>query len=116
METSPSPGLRKRDISQKQEASPLKIFALAAGTLWQREIIRFFRQPGRIIGSIATPLMFWIFIGSGIGSSFRPTGNEGEIAVNYLQYFFPGILLLIVMFSTIFSSYSLIEDRNNGFL
>ncbi len=89
-------------------------FFLSAATLWQRELVRFFRQPSRIIGALGTPLLFWVLIGSGLGSSFRPAGSETD--VHYLQYFFPGTLLLIVMFTSIFSSFSLIEDRKEGFL
>jgi ABC-2 type transport system permease protein len=36
--------------------------------------------------------------------------------VNYLQYFFPGTLALIVLFTAIFSTISVIEDRREGFL
>lgn len=83
---------------------------LSALTLWQREIIRFYRQRSRVIGAIGSPLVFWLLIGSGIGTSFK----SGD--VTYLQYFFPGSLLLIVLFTSIFSTISLIEDRKEGFL
>lgn len=91
-------------------------FILPAATLWQRELVRFVRQPSRIIGALGTPLLFWILIGSGLGSSFRPAETAAGVDVHYLQYFFPGTLLLIVMFTSIFSSFSLIEDRKEGFL
>jgi ABC-2 type transport system permease protein len=35
---------------------------------------------------------------------------------NYLQYFFPGTVTLIVLFTAIFSTISVIEDRHEGFL
>lgn len=91
-------------------------FLLPAATLWQRELVRFFRQPSRVIGALGTPLLFWVLIGSGLGSSFRPADATPGSEVHYLQYFFPGTLLLIVMFTSIFSSFSLIEDRKEGFL
>lgn len=91
-------------------------FILPAATLWQREIVRFVRQPSRVIGALGTPLLFWILIGSGLGSSFRPADSVAGTDAHYLQYFFPGTLLLIVMFTSIFSSFSLIEDRKEGFL
>lgn len=91
-------------------------FLLPAITLWQRELIRFFRQPSRIIGAFGTPLLFWILIGSGLGTSFSPAETTPDSSAHYLQYFFPGTLLLIVMFTSIFSSFSLIEDRREGFL
>lgn len=83
--------------------------------LWQREVIRFYRQPSRIIGALGSPLVFWLLIGSGIGTSFQ-TDVGGGHAVAYLEYFFPGTLLMILLFTAIFSTFSLIEDRKEGFL
>ena len=78
-----------------------------------REIIRFCRQGSRVFGAIATPLMLWVAFGSGFGSSFKTAiGSQG----GYLEYFFPGMLSMLMMFTAIFSLISLIEDRNNGFL
>src|SRR5262252_4824941 len=86
---------------------------LPAFTLWWREIVRFYRQPTRVVGVILSPLLFWILIGAGFGSSLqtRATGQE-----NYLNYFFPGALIMIVLFTSIFTMMSVIEDRNKGFL
>jgi ABC-2 type transport system permease protein len=78
--------------------------------LW-REIVRFYRQPSRVVGVIASPVLFWIVIGSGFGSSLRAAGNQ-----NYLDYFFPGALIMIVLFTSIFTMMSVIEDRREGFL
>ncbi|MBI2677388.1 MAG: ABC transporter permease [Candidatus Koribacter versatilis] len=86
---------------------------LAAATLWWREIVRFYRQRSRVVGVIASPLLFWIVIGSGFGSSFRTTSGGGE---HYLEYFFPGALIMIVLFTSIFAMMSVIEDRKEGFL
>jgi ABC-2 type transport system permease protein len=86
-------------------------------TLWQREIVRFYRQRSRVVGAILPPLIFWFLIGSGLGGSFRH-GSEnlssdfsGAGGVNYLQYFFPGTIVMIVLFTSIFSTISIIEDR-----
>ena len=85
-----------------------------AYALWMREIIRFVRQRSRMIGVIGSPILFWFFIGSGLGTSFRSGAIPG--GTNYLEYFFPGTLLLIMLFTAIFSTISIIEDRNAGFL
>ena len=77
-------------------------------------MVRFYRQRSRIIGVVGSPLLFWFFIGSGLGSSFRHPSSEG--GMNYLEYFFPGTLVLIVLFTSIFSTISIIEDRQAGFL
>ena len=87
---------------------------LPAFTLWWREIVRFYRQKTRVVGVLASPLVFWIVIGSGFGTSFRSGGGPGQ--QNYLDYFYPGALIMIVLFTSIFAMMSLIEDRKEGFL
>jgi ABC-2 type transport system permease protein len=87
---------------------------LPAFTLWWREIVRFYRQKARVVGVIASPLLFWIVIGSGFGTSFRSGGSAGQ--QHYLNYFYPGTLVMIVLFTAIFTMMSVIEDRNEGFL
>ncbi|WP_130472732.1 ABC transporter permease [Candidatus Magnetaquicoccus inordinatus] len=78
-----------------------------------RELVRFFRQPHRVVGSLAQPLLFWLFLGSGFSASFRPPGLSG---MSYLEYFYPGILLMLLLFSGIFSTITIIEDRSQGLL
>jgi ABC-2 type transport system permease protein len=87
---------------------------LPAFTLWWREIVRFYRQRSRVIGVIASPLLFWLVIGSGFGTSFRAGNAPGQ--QHYLDYFYPGALIMIVLFTSIFAMMSLIEDRKEGFL
>ena len=87
---------------------------LPAFTLWWREIVRFYRQKTRVVGVLASPLVFWVVIGSGFGTSFRSGGGQGQ--QNYLDYFYPGALIMIVLFTSIFAMMSLIEDRKEGFL
>ena len=41
-------------------------FALPTLSLAHREIIRFLRQRSRVIGALATPILIWIFLGSGM--------------------------------------------------
>jgi len=85
---------------------------LPAFTLWWREVVRFYRQRTRVVGVIASPVLFWLVIGSGFGTSFRSgAGNQ-----HYLDYFYPGALIMIVLFTSIFTMMSVIEDRKEGFL
>lgn len=76
-------------------------FLLPVWSLLLREILRFVRQRGRVVGALGTPLLFWMVLGSGFGD---------------MTAFFPGALLMVVLFTAIFSSISIIEDRNEGFL
>jgi ABC-2 type transport system permease protein len=87
---------------------------LPAFTLWWREVVRFYRQRARVVGVILSPLLFWVVLGSGFGTSFRSGQGAGQ--QHYLDYFYPGTLVMIVLFTAIFTMMSVIEDRNEGFL
>ena len=87
---------------------------LPALSLTHRELIRFLRQRHRIIGALATPIVFWLLIGGGMGRSFSSPGLPDSS--NYIQFFFPGTILMILLFTAIFSTISIIEDRREGFL
>jgi ABC-2 type transport system permease protein len=86
-----------------------------AYSLWLREIVRFYRQKARVVGVIASPLLFWVVLGSGFAHTFS-TGHGAASSEHYLGYFFPGAVAMIVLFTAIFSMMSLIQDRNEGFL
>jgi daunorubicin resistance ABC transporter membrane protein len=79
-----------------------------------RDLRRFFRQPSRVVGSLAQPLILWLVLGAGLSGSFRPGAAGGD--VGYLQYFYPGIVVLTMLFTAIFSTISVIDDRHHGFL
>lgn len=102
----------------------------AVGAIWKREVKRFFRQRNRVIGAVATPVVFWLLLGLGLNETLRitPGGAEGAGAtagaeaaasgggIGYLEFFFPGMVVLMVLFTAIFSTISIIEDRKEGFL
>ncbi len=81
-------------------------------TLAKRELVRFFRQRTRIIGALGQPVVFWVLFGAGLRGTTGPQWSEG----GYQAYFFPGIAVLVVLFTAIFSTISIIEDRREGFL
>ncbi len=100
------------------EANPTlntEAFWLPVWTLSKRELIRFFRQRTRIIGALGQPVIFWILFGSGMRSSFQPP-DWGPQELSYQEYFYPGVAVMIVLFTAIFSTISIIEDRREGFL
>ena len=83
----------------------------AVFALWHREIVRFVRDRSRLSGSLLQPIIFWLlFSGALQGSSFKPGG------LDYGQYFFVGTLAMIALFTAIFSTITVIEDRKEGFL
>src|SRR3954447_6404529 len=83
-------------------------------SLAKRELVRFLRQRHRVIGALATPIVFWLLIGGGMGRSFKVEGLPG--GGDYLRFFFPGTIVMILLFTAIFSTISVIEDRREGFL
>jgi len=85
----------------------------AVRMLWAREIVRFLRQRSRVVGAFVQPLVFWLLLGGGLSASFRPGGVTGP---SYLQYFYPGVLAMVLLFTAIFATIAVVEDRRSGFL
>ncbi len=83
----------------------------AAWMLARREWIRFFRQRNRVTAAVLQPLLFWLLFGTGLSGSFASAGGE-----NFMQFFLPGTVALIVLFTAIFATISVIEDRREGFM
>jgi ABC-2 type transport system permease protein len=81
--------------------------------LFLRDLMRFLRQPSRIVGALGQPLIFWIVLGSGMASTFRMPGAD---KLGYMEFFFPGVIVMVVLFASIFATVSVIEDRSAGFL
>ena len=74
-------------------------------TLAQRELVRFFRQRNRVFGALGQPIIFWLLFSAGLS----------ENRLDY-AHFFPGTLVMILLFTAIFATISIIEDRREGFL
>lgn len=83
----------------------------AAWMLARREWTRFFRQRNRVTAAVLQPLLFWLLFGTGLSGSFASAGGE-----NFMQFFLPGTVALIVLFTAIFATISVIEDRREGFM
>ncbi len=87
---------------------------LPIATIWWREIVRFYRQRSRLFSAIAQPIVFWLLIGSGLRASFQPAGAAD--GPDYIAYFYPGIVVLVLLFTSIFATISVVNDRREGFL
>ncbi|GIW72364.1 MAG: hypothetical protein KatS3mg102_1906 [Planctomycetota bacterium] len=79
-----------------------------------RELRRFARQRGRVVGALGTPLLFWALLGTGFGQHFRVPELAG--GHDYLSYFFPGMVVMVVLFTAIFGAIAVIQDRLAGLL
>lgn len=89
---------------------PTSLRVIAA--LWRRDMIHLMRERSRWVGVIVQPLIFWALIGVGMRGALARFGGDGD----YLAYFFPGIVAMIVLFTAVFATMSVIEDRQRGFL
>lgn len=76
-----------------------------------REWTRFFRQRHRVMGAVGQPILFWLLFGTGMHGAFR-----SEAGGDFMSYYLPGTMALIVLFTAIFATISIIEDRREGFL
>ena len=76
-----------------------------------REFKRFFRQRLRLLVTIARPLL-WLFI---VGAGFGSLVDSGEPGT-YLRFILPGIVGMTILFSSVFSTISVVWDREFGFL
>ena len=64
----------------------------AVRVLWWRDVVRFLRQRSRLTGALLQPVILWVVISAGLRSTFTfPGMNE----LDYLEYFFPGVLVMI---------------------
>ncbi len=79
--------------------------------MWLRQLKKYFRSKSRIVGSLGQPLLFLLAFGFGFGAIFKKAG-----AGNYIQFLAPGIIVMSVLFTAIFSGIDLIWDRQFGFL
>lgn len=95
------------------EAASLRRELKGAYTIWYRDVLRFVRDRARVVASLAQPLLFLFVLGYGLGSSI-PGLAAG--AVSFVQFVFPGILGMTVLFTAIFSAISIVWDREFGFL
>jgi ABC-2 type transport system permease protein len=82
-------------------------------TIWLREAIAFSREKGRVVGMVGQPLLYLLILGKGITAGMRlnVAGN-----VDYIQFLYPGVIAMSVLFTSVFSAISIIWDREFGFL
>ncbi len=76
-----------------------------------REFKKFVRERSRLVSAIARPLVWLFLVGAGMSRLVAPV--EG---VSYIQFIFPGILGMTILFSSMFSSISIIWDKEFGFM
>ena len=107
-------GVRKR-----QRRSPLMVQLGGLYGLWLREVKRAFRDRGQLVGGVSRPILWVLILGIGLNPYFRGE-VYGEVTFvvpfTYLQFIFPAVIALNIMFTSVQSAVSVIWDREFGFL
>lgn len=80
-------------------------------TMWLREMKRTMRAKSRIIGSLGMPFFFLAFLGLGFSSVRFPGMN-----IDYISFLAPGIVGMVILFTSVFSGISILWDKQFGFL
>lgn len=80
--------------------------------IWQREIIRYWRDKTRIVSSFFQPIMFLLIFGAGLSTTL----TAGNFGVDFIKFMYPGIIAMNVMGIAFFSTVSTVWDREFGFL
>ncbi len=88
---------------------------LAIYSLWKRELVRFCRDRARVFSSLGQPILFWVLLGAALRNAQVAVAGE-VLPASYGEYFFAGALTMVVLFTSIFTTITVIEDRQLGFL
>lgn len=85
---------------------------LGVYTIWYRDILRFWHDKMRLVGSISFPLLFLFVFGSGLSARMGALGP----GVDFTLFIFPGIIGMTVLMSSFMAGVSVVWDREFGFL
>jgi ABC-2 type transport system permease protein len=87
--------------------------------IWLREVKRAIRDRGQLIGGVVRPLLYVLIMGIGLNPYFRGE-IYGEVRFvvpyTYVQFLFPAVIALNIMYTSVQSAVSVIWDREFGFL
>lgn len=81
------------------------------GALCLRELLRFVRERNQLYSALARPLLWLVFLGSGMRGAFRE-----ETGISYLAFLLPGVVTMTILFGGLLSGVSTVWDRELGFM
>lgn len=87
--------------------------------IWYRDVLRYWRDRWRLGASLAQPLLFLVIFGTGLSSSLRggaTTFGSSAGGPSYIQFMYPGVVAMAILFTAIFGALSIVWDREFGFL
>jgi ABC-2 type transport system permease protein len=76
-----------------------------------RDLVRFLRDRSQVMGALARPLLWLVFMGKGLSASVHLSGGVG-----YQHFVFAGAIAMAVLFGGMFQGVTIIWDREFGFL
>ncbi|MEM8836289.1 MAG: ABC transporter permease [Planctomycetota bacterium] len=76
-----------------------------------REVLGWIRQPARIVGTLGTPLLVWLFFAGGF-SEMLPLDDS----TSSKRWLLGSAAMLVVVFASIFASIGFIKDREDGLI
>jgi ABC-2 type transport system permease protein len=118
------PGTTERPLPASPVLAPVEVRVAggrlrddlrAVGVVWRRELIRFARSRLRIATSLVQPVIYLFVLGTGL-SSMIARGIPAVRGVSFRTFMYPGVVAMTVLFTAIFSSVSIVWDREFGFL
>ena len=106
-------------IAPAARQSPLLVQLGGLYGIWLREVKRAIRDRGQLVGGISRPILWVLILGIGLNPYFRGE-VYGEVTFvvpfTYLQFIFPAVVALNIMYTSVQSAVSVIWDREFGFL
>ena len=106
-------------IAPAARQSPLLVQFGGLYGIWLREVKRAIRDRGQLVGGISRPILWVLILGIGLNPYFRGE-VYGEVTFvvpfTYLQFIFPAVVALNIMYTSVQSAISVIWDREFGFL
>ena len=89
--------------------------------IWYRDIVRYTRDRPRLLASFAQPVLYLAIFGVGLSSALGSGFSQGiagqtGASVSYIQFMYPGVVAMSVLFIAMFSAMSVVWDREFGFL
>jgi ABC-2 type transport system permease protein len=78
--------------------------------IWEREVRVYLRERSRVLSSIVSPILWLVVYGGGLGSQISVSG------LSYQAYIYPGIIVMALIFSSVFYGASIVWDKKVDFL
>nr|MBC8414683.1 ABC transporter permease [bacterium] len=83
----------------------------AVYVLIARDLKKFVREKSRLLSTLARPVIWLFLVGGGMSRLV-----SDSMGMPYIQFIFPGILGMTILFGSIFSSISIIWDKEFGLM